>query len=87
MPSCTWKECTRAGNESQIGRTGEEWALLCDEHAAEMEKALDTLEPKPILRAWALARHGHQSREDFIRGVSDGAQAIGRFAQALKRKG
>jgi hypothetical protein len=82
---CTWKECGAEGTKSQLDKNGCEWALLCEAHHEELEAALDSLEPKKLMRAWARAGSGHKSREEFKRDVSKGMQSLGQFAQRLRK--
>ena len=79
---CTWKECRADGTHPQLGKTGGEWAVLCQTHHDELEAAMDTLEAKPLLRAWARAGHGHRAREDFKRGAAEGVVRLARLFKA-----
>ena len=85
MTQCTWKDCQAEGVRAQLDKNKAEWAYLCQAHHDELEAALDRLEPKGLLRAWARAGHGHKSREEFKKDVVAGMTAIGQFAQTLKK--
>jgi hypothetical protein len=83
---CTWKDCTDEGTESQKDKNGKEWALLCKAHAEELDEAIGSMEAKKLLRAWARAHHKHPSRQELVKVCADGATAIAKFAQALRKK-
>ena len=55
---CTWKGCQANGTSRQDDNDGNQWAMLCPEHAEELEKSLDDMNPKAMLRAWVLASGG-----------------------------
>lgn len=55
---CTWKNCNRPASHPQIESTGEQWANLCDEHTAELDASVDSLDPGDMLRTWILAAGG-----------------------------
>lgn len=55
---CTWKDCQRVGAHAQTDRNGGTWAVLCPEHHVELEQAIESLDPKKLMRAWVLAQGG-----------------------------
>jgi hypothetical protein len=57
MTNCTWKGCSKPAKHQQTAKDGEEWANLCDEHNAELERSISG--PAPVvLRCWVLAGGG-----------------------------
>ena len=55
---CTWKDCENKAEHPQIGKNGNEWANLCTQHNTELDKAVDKMMPKPILKSWVQASGG-----------------------------
>lgn len=61
---CTWRDCEQDATHPQLDNNQEQWANLCNAHAAEMDAALAAADPKALLRCWALA---YGTREQFAR--------------------
>jgi hypothetical protein len=55
---CTWIGCDKVATHEQFDRDGKSWANLCDEHNAEIEKAIDTMKPGVLMSAWIKAQGG-----------------------------
>ena len=71
---CTWKGCNKEASIPQKDRNGSIWANLCTDHDREINTALETLQPKSIMRAWILASGGAQkmtqNRRDMIASLA-----------------
>ena len=60
---CTWVDCTAVATHRQVGKDSQQWANLCDEHHAQMEKASGDFlggitGPQKLLSAWVKAQGG-----------------------------
>ena len=69
--NCTWKDCTAAASHPQLDGNGREWANLCCAHHAELEVALDSMDAKKLLRAWACAKSEESKKRD-VEAISRG---------------
>jgi hypothetical protein len=62
MRQCTWKDCAAEGTHEHTRNDGSVWAVLCDEHHAEVDASApgsaEVFSPKRALRAWVLASGG-----------------------------
>lgn len=66
--ACTWKGCNGQARHRQLDRNKREWADLCDTHHKELEEALNTLTPQPLLKCWVLASGG---AEKMAKGITN----------------
>jgi hypothetical protein len=55
---CTWEGCDKLATKPQIAKDGEQWANLCDEHAAKVDAAAMDTRPGAILSTWIRAQGG-----------------------------
>lgn len=56
--TCTWVDCSKEATVPQIAKDGDQWANLCVEHDAEIDKALVSMDVKVVLRNWLRAQGG-----------------------------
>lgn len=56
--TCTWKDCDKPAEHSQIANDGEQWANLCQQHHAEMEDSISALDARRTLSNWIKANGG-----------------------------
>lgn len=67
LNNCTWKNCTEKAKIPCIGKDGNLWANLCDMHNRELNKAIESLQPKNIVQAWIKAKGGAEmAAKSFI---------------------
>lgn len=83
---CTWchkdVRCERTAKHEQVGKAGNLWADLCDEHAAELDASLG--DPKRSLAAWAKAAGGAKK---LAREMADAAAPLmAALVKKLKEK-
>lgn len=55
---CTWENCSIEGTEFQVDKEGNDWAVLCIGHHKQLEKAIESRDPKTILSCWVKASGG-----------------------------
>lgn len=55
---CTWKGCKEIASHPRVADDGRMWANVCEEHSIEIEQAIDDLDARKLLSAWAKAKHG-----------------------------
>jgi hypothetical protein len=60
---CTWVDCNAEATHPQVGKDGQQWSDLCDEHHAQLDKASDDFlsgatGPQKMLSAWVKAQGG-----------------------------
>lgn len=77
---CTWAGCDKDGGTPQLGRNGQEWARLCDEHAKELDADASSGVPKRIMRAWVKAQGGAKAAAERT------SRCLGPIAAALVSK-
>ena len=65
--TCTWKHCSAPSRHPRKDRMNRTWCKLCDEHDAELTKAIDSGKPRELARAWVLAQGGAQAAAKRIR--------------------
>lgn len=63
---CTWVDptnirCPNVGKHNQVAKDGEVWAVLCDRHNSEINKSIEDLSAKKILRDWVRAQGGSKA--------------------------
>jgi len=62
---CTWKDCRKEAKHPQVGKTGVEWANLCNEHNKELDEDISALfSPKKVLKDWVLAHGGAKNMKE-----------------------
>jgi hypothetical protein len=67
MLRCTWMGCQNCG-EQQVAKDGTKWAVLCSEHLAELENAINPVfKPAKVVRAWVLAQGGAKEAAKLMR--------------------
>ena len=65
---CTWKDCKKLAAYVERDNDSKAWAYLCKSHHDELEKGLDALDTKAILRNWVLAQGGSKGAADRMLG-------------------
>lgn len=55
---CTWVGCDSDGIHELGDRNGQKWAILCESHNDEMDRAVNSPQVGDIVRAWVRAQGG-----------------------------
>jgi hypothetical protein len=57
-PVCTYEGCKEPGDHEQLDKCDKPWAHLCDEHAARLDNAIISANPKLLISTWIKAQGG-----------------------------
>lgn len=63
MNTCTWVKCDNRAVHDQVGRDGDVWACLCNEHQIELQTAMRS-GPQQVCSAWVKAQGGARAATD-----------------------
>tara|TARA_Y100000310_G_scaffold31833_1_gene30174 strand:- start:10668 stop:10889 length:222 start_codon:yes stop_codon:yes gene_type:complete len=65
---CTWARCNNLAAHVERGNDRKVWAYLCDKHHEELEKGLDVLDAKTLIKNWVLAQGGSKGAAERMLG-------------------
>jgi hypothetical protein len=83
MSQCTWVDCNNEATAPQVGKDGNQWANLCEEHTKEMDDNL--MDAKGVLRCWVRAQGGAQGMVGKMRASGE-IDRMARFMHRLSKK-
>ncbi len=63
---CTWKDCKGIATHPQLDKNGKEWSNLCNKHHNELDKSIEGLFPKSILKSWVLSSGGAEKLANSV---------------------
>lgn len=74
---CTWKDCPDLFDYEEVAKDGVVWAKLCEAHHVVLNAAVESLDARAMLGAWARA---HGTKEAFAKRfapmIADAAYAF-----------
>ncbi len=69
MTKCTWEGCSEFATTQQTAKDGQIWAKLCAKHDKEIDDAIKSGDPKPILSTWIKAQGGSKAAAKRMMGL------------------
>lgn len=63
---CSWKECKQQAEYPQVSKSNQIWAVLCEEHRDELDRAVASANVRKLMGAWIKAQGGAKAAAERI---------------------